>query len=147
MLPAPPLIAVPSTTQQRKAEAFAALNEGEPFVFPTLWDVGSARLLEALGFEPLATTSPGFALTLDRLDGFTTLEEVAAHGSALIDAVSVPVAVDLENADGPAPGDAAAAGRRIAAAGTVWGSIEDRDPDGRLPLSARLPLGKWLGSS
>ena len=49
--------------------AFRALHEGEPFVIPNPWDAGSARVLEALGFRALATTSSGFAFTLGRLDG------------------------------------------------------------------------------
>ena len=54
--------------QQQKSEAFRALHEGEPFVIPNPWDAGSARVLEALGFDALATTSSGFAFTLGRLD-------------------------------------------------------------------------------
>ena len=56
-------------TQAEKGAAFAALHEGEPFVIPNPWDAGSARVLEALGFRALATTSSGFAFTLGRLDG------------------------------------------------------------------------------
>jgi 2-methylisocitrate lyase-like PEP mutase family enzyme len=55
--------------RQRKAEAFQALHEGEPFVIPNPWDAGSARLLEALGFEALATTSLGMSNALGRVDG------------------------------------------------------------------------------
>ena len=37
---------------------FAQLHEREgAFVIPNPWDLGSARLLEGLGFEALATTS------------------------------------------------------------------------------------------
>ena len=57
------------TRQAQKAEAFRALHAAEPFVIPDPWDVGSARILEALGFRALATTSSGFAYTLGRLDG------------------------------------------------------------------------------
>ena len=53
-----------SERQERKAESFRALHEGEPFVIPNPWDAGSARMLEALGFDALATTSSGFAFTL-----------------------------------------------------------------------------------
>jgi len=67
----------------QKAEAFRALHEGEPFVIPNPWDAGSARVLAGLGFQALATTSSGFAFTLGRLDGGTTLDEVAAHVAAL----------------------------------------------------------------
>ena len=48
--------------QQTRGEAFRALHEGEPFVIPNPWDGGSARVLEALGFKALATTSSGFAM-------------------------------------------------------------------------------------
>ncbi|MBN2841145.1 MAG: isocitrate lyase/phosphoenolpyruvate mutase family protein, partial [Coriobacteriia bacterium] len=43
--------------QQEKGSTFRAMHAGEPFVIPNPWDVGSARVLEALGFTALATTS------------------------------------------------------------------------------------------
>ena len=117
-----------SERQQRKAEAFRALHEGEPFVIPNPWDAGSARMLEALGFQALATTSSGFAFTLGKLDGTVTLEEVAAHVEALDAATELPVSVDLENGYDASADRAASALRRVAAAGAVGGSIEDWDP-------------------
>lgn len=119
-------------TQEQKAAAFRALHEGDPFIIPNPWDAGSARVLEALGFEALATTSSGFAFTLGRLDGATTLEEVAEHVRLLDRATSLPVSVDLENGYGPAPEAAATAIARAAEAGAVGGSIEDYDPDGSI---------------
>ena len=116
--------------QERKASTFVALHEGEPFVIPNPFDAGSARMLAALGFKALATTSSGFAFTLGRLDGATTLEEVGAHTAALDRATALPVSVDLENGHGPKPEDAAAAVTVVAAAGAVGGSIEDYDRDG-----------------
>jgi 2-methylisocitrate lyase-like PEP mutase family enzyme len=121
---------VSSTPQERKADTFVALHAGEPFVIPNPFDVGSARMLEALGFKALATTSSGFAFTLGRLDGAVTLEEVLAHTAALDRATELPVSVDLENGYGPKPEDAAAAVSGVAAAGAVGGSIEDYDRDG-----------------
>ena len=118
--------------QEQKAAAFRALHEGDPFVIPNPWDAGSARVLEALGFEALATTSSGFAFTLGRLDGATTLDEVAAHVGLLDRATSLPVSVDLENGYGPEPEAAATAIARAAEAGAVGGSIEDYDPDGTI---------------
>jgi 2-methylisocitrate lyase-like PEP mutase family enzyme len=114
--------------QAAKAETFRALHEGEPFVIPNPWDAGSARMLEALGFEALATTSSGFAFTLGKLDGTVTLDEVAAHVAALDAATELPVSVDLENGYDASADRAAAAVRRVAAAGAVGGSIEDWDP-------------------
>jgi 2-methylisocitrate lyase-like PEP mutase family enzyme len=121
-----------SETQASKAAAFRALHEGEPFIIPNPWDAGSARVLEALGFKALATTSSGFAFTLGRLDGNATLDEVLEHARALDRSTGLPVSVDLENGHGPDPDDAAAAITGAAAAGAVGGSIEDYDPEGRL---------------
>src|SRR6266571_5257886 len=109
-------------TQQELGEAFRALHTGEPFVIPNPWDAGSARVLEALGFKALATTSSGFAFTLGRLDGEVTLDEIAEHVAALDAATELPVSVDLENGYGPEPDDAARAIKRAAEAGAVGGS-------------------------
>jgi 2-methylisocitrate lyase-like PEP mutase family enzyme len=97
-------------------------------VLPNPWDAGSARVLAALGFKALATTSSGFAFTLGRLDGAVTLDEVVAHTTALDRATELPVSVDLENGFGPDPESAALAITRVAEAGAVGGSIEDYDP-------------------
>ncbi|PWU22856.1 MAG: 2-methylisocitrate lyase [Candidatus Rokuibacteriota bacterium] len=118
--------------QQRKAQAFAALHEGEPFVIPNPWDAGSARVLAALGFRALATTSSGFAFTLGRPDGSVTLLEVVEHVAELDHATELPLSIDLENGYGSAPEAAALAVRQAAEAGAVGGSIEDYDPEGRL---------------
>jgi 2-methylisocitrate lyase-like PEP mutase family enzyme len=126
------LAPVVADRQRQKAEAFRALHEGEPFVIPNPWDAGSARVLEALGFQALATTSSGFAFTLGRLDGRVTLDEVAEHVGALDAASGLPVSVDLENGYGAEPEDAARAITRAAEAGAVGGSIEDYDRDGFL---------------
>jgi 2-methylisocitrate lyase-like PEP mutase family enzyme len=118
--------------QERKAAVFAALHAAEPFVLPNPWDAGSARVLEALGFEALATTSSGFAFTLGRLDGHVTLDEVVAHVAAVDRSTGLPVSVDLEHGYGAEPEQAALAVEQVAAAGAVGGSIEDWDPSGHL---------------
>jgi 2-methylisocitrate lyase-like PEP mutase family enzyme len=119
-------------TQEQKAADFRALHEGEPFIIPNPWDAGSARVLETLGFQALATTSSGFAFTLGRLDGSVTLAETIDHIRALDGATSLPISVDLENGYGPEPGDGALAITSAAQAGAVGGSIEDYDPDAGL---------------
>lgn len=120
------------TRQETKAERFRALHEGKPFLIPNPWDAGSARILEALGFEALATTSSGLAFTLGRLDGRVTLDEVVDHVSALDAATALPIAVDLENGYGADPESAALSITRVAEVGAVGGSIEDYDPAGHL---------------
>jgi 2-methylisocitrate lyase-like PEP mutase family enzyme len=126
------------TRQAKKGSVFRALHAGEAFVMPNPWDAGSARVLAALGFKALATTSSGFAFTLGRPDGEATLDEVIAHAAALDRATELPLSVDLENGYGPDPEDAALAITRAAEAGAVGGSIEDYDPGGyiyELPLA------------
>ena len=113
--------------QEQKAAAFAALHGGDPFVIPNPWDAGSARVLAALGYEALATTSSGFAFTLGRLDGDLTLDEVVAHAATIDRATDLPVSVDLENGYAAEPELVAQAIARIAAAGAVGASIEDFD--------------------
>jgi 2-methylisocitrate lyase-like PEP mutase family enzyme len=122
----------PQATQHQKAEDFRALHEGESFIIPNPWDAGSAKVLAALGFKALASTSSGFAFTLGRLDGSVTLEEVIDHVRVLDQSTSLPVSVDLENGYGPDPEDAALAVTRAAEAGAVGGSIEDYDPRGEI---------------
>lgn len=109
----------------QRAAAFRALHESGTFVMPNPWDAGSARLLESLGFQAVATTSSGFAFTLGRRDGRVTLPEVVAHVRSIVAATSVPLSVDLENGFGPSPEEAAAAVTAVGEAGAVGGSIED----------------------
>lgn len=115
-----------AATQIEKAERFKALHErAGAFVMPNPWDIGSARLIEGLGFEALATTSAGFANSLGRLDGQVSRGEVLEHCRSLCAATELPVSADLENcfADDPAEvGETILLGAR---AGLAGGSIED----------------------
>jgi 2-methylisocitrate lyase-like PEP mutase family enzyme len=117
---------------ESRSPGFRALHERERFIIPNPWDAGSARMLEELGFLALATTSSGFAFTLGRADGDVTLDEVIAHTESLVGAVSIPVAVDLENGYGRSPAHAARAVAAAAATGAAGGSIEDWDRDENL---------------
>jgi 2-methylisocitrate lyase-like PEP mutase family enzyme len=119
-------------TQEQKAADFRELHEGEAFIIPNPWDAGSGRVLEALGFKALATTSSGFAFTLGRLDGGAGRDDVVEHVRALADSTSLPISVDLENGYGADPEAAAGAIARVAEVGAVGGSIEDYDPGGEI---------------
>ena len=119
-------------TQDQKAADFRGLHEGEAFIIPNPWDAGSARVLQALGFKALATTSSGFAFTLGRLDGGAGPDDVMEHVRMLARSTTLPVSVDLENGYGPDPEDAASTITRVAEAGAVGGSIEDYDPKGEI---------------
>jgi 2-methylisocitrate lyase-like PEP mutase family enzyme len=93
------------TSQSEKAARFLELHRpGNPLLLPNPWDLGSARVLASLGFQALATTSSGYAMTLGRLDGSVSRDEALAHAAAVVAATELPVSADLENgfADDPA---------------------------------------------
>src|SRR5215471_19063986 len=105
-------------TQQEKAERFLAMHRsGQPLLMPNPWDIGSARLLAALGFAALATTSSGFAATLGRPDGAVSRDEAIAHAAGMVAAVEVPVSADLENCFADEPDGVAETVRLAVAAG------------------------------
>jgi 2-methylisocitrate lyase-like PEP mutase family enzyme len=108
------------------AQRFLSLHRGnDPLLIPNPWDRGSARLLESLGFEALATTSSGFAATLGRRDGMVTRDEAIAHAAEIVDAVDVPVSADLENCFADDPAGVAETVRLAIDAGLAGCSIED----------------------
>lgn len=117
-----------------KAAAFAALHDQGCFVIPNPWDRGSARLLAALGFKALTTTSAGFARSTGVADYGVTRELVLAHVRDLADATDLPLAADLENGFGHAPEDCAETIRLGAGAGLAGGSIEDASGDDAHPI-------------
>lgn len=101
------------------------------FVMPNAWDVGSARLLAAAGFEALATTSAGFAWTLGKEDEHVTLDELVEHVFALSAATDLPLSVDSERLFADDLAGVAAAVHRLAEAGAAGCSIEDWNPAAR----------------
>jgi 2-methylisocitrate lyase-like PEP mutase family enzyme len=94
---------------------------------PNPWDVGSARLLESLGFPALATTSAGFAWSLGKPDQQVARDELVAHVDAIASSVGVPLNVDSERLI-PTSGGVAETVRLLAGAGASGCSIEDYDP-------------------
>jgi 2-methylisocitrate lyase-like PEP mutase family enzyme len=112
--------------QAIKAQTFKALHEKTGlFVIPNPWDAGSAKMLTALGFEALATTSAGLAYILGRPDGSVTRDEALENARAIVEATSLPVAADLENGYGHEPEACAETILLAAKAGLAGGSIED----------------------
>jgi len=98
------------------------------FVMPNPWDVGSAKLLAALGFEALATTSAGFGLAIGKRDQTVTRDEVVAHVAQLAAATPLPLNVDSERLYPDDPGGVAETVGLLAGAGAAGCSIEDYDP-------------------
>jgi 2-methylisocitrate lyase-like PEP mutase family enzyme len=121
--------------QSEKAQIFRALHAApETFVIANAWDGGSARILTALGFKALATSSGANAGVLGRRDGMVTRDEALAHCKAVIDATDLPVSADLEKGFGDSPEAAADTIRMAGAIGLVGASIEDATGDAARPL-------------
>ncbi len=124
-----------TASHHAKALRFKQLHDGpRALLIANPWDAGSARILGALGFRALATSSGACAGTFGRRDGQVSRDEAIAHARAIALATELPVSADLENGFGPAPEDAAATITLAAQAGVVGGSIEDASGDKDKPI-------------
>jgi len=124
-------------TQVEKAATFRKLHERPgAFIIPNPWDAGTAKLLTALGFEALATTSLGLSNSLGRVDGTLTVSraEVLDNCRAICEASPLPVNADLENGYADEPRAAAEMIRLAADTGIVGGSIEDATGNAQQPI-------------
>ena len=113
---------------------FRRLHESGCFLIPNPWDVGSAIILERLGFSALATTSAGFAWSLGRRDHGVTLDEALAHCAAVSAAVKVPVSADFERAFATDPEEVFSNVARACETGLAGLSIEDSTHEPEHPL-------------
>ena len=117
---------MPAETRRAR---FAELHARDQlFVMPNPWDVGSARILAALGFETLATTSAGLAWVLGKLDTQVTRGELVDHVAEIAPATDLPLNVDSERCYPDEPGGVAETVRLLGEAGAAGCSIEDWNP-------------------
>jgi 2-methylisocitrate lyase-like PEP mutase family enzyme len=118
---------LPTVDRVEQAERFRALHDGpEPLLIPNAWDAGSAKLLVAMGFRAVATTSSGFAASLGRLDGYTMDDEALANAAVIVKAAgAVPVSADLENGYADEPGKVRVTLLNALGVGLSGCSIED----------------------
>ena len=124
-------------TRDEKYTAFRALHERSgAFIIPNPWNAGTARILTALGFEALATTSAGFAFSVGRPDSAAELtrDEILENAREIVEATDLPVSADLQNGFGASPEHCAETIRLAAATGLVGGSIEDATGDPNDPI-------------
>ena len=117
-----------------KRRAFAALHRSGCFVIPNPWDAGSARYLQSLGFQALATTSAGFAWSHARADNHITLDAALAQLHEMVAAVDVPINADFESGFAPDAAGVAENVRLAVATGVAGLSIEDSTGDAAQPL-------------
>jgi 2-methylisocitrate lyase-like PEP mutase family enzyme len=126
-----------AATRQQKYNVLRALHERPgTFVIPNPWDAGSAKILTALGFEALATTSAGCAFSRGHLDSSPemTRDLILQNAKEIVDATPLPVSADLQNGFGDSPDICAETIRLAANAGLAGGSIEDSTGDPTNPI-------------
>jgi len=121
-------------TVQDKRARFRKLHQSGCFVLPNPWDVGSALLLQGMGFKALASTSSGYAWSTGRRDNSVTCDDVVAHLKALCAATDLPVNADFEAGFAHDPEGVAANVARGVATGVAGLSIEDSTGDPSAPL-------------
>lgn len=121
------------TTAQKRAD-FRKLHESGCFVLPNPWDIGSAQLLQGLGFKALASTSSGLAWSIGHPDNKVSCESVLSHLKTLCHATDLPVNADFEGGFAHDPAGVAANVTRGVATGVAGLSIEDSTGDASAPL-------------
>lgn len=126
-----------TVTREQKYQAFKALHErAGAFVIPNPWNAGTAKILAALGFEALATTSGGYAFSVGRPDSAAAVgrDEILENAKSIVEATNLPVSADLANGYGRSPEACAATIRLATEVGLAGGSIEDATSDERAPI-------------
>lgn len=109
-----------------KGAAFRALHDAPgAFVIPNPWDIGTARILAAMGFQALATTSAGMAFCLGLPEGQVSRESTLDHCRSIAAATPLPVSADLEKGFGDSPESVAETITAAAGIGLAGCSIED----------------------
>ena len=123
-------------TAAKRRAAFKALHEkGRAFLMPNPFDIGTARILDGLRFDAMATSSAGYAWTqgVKDAEGLITRDDALGHAADIIAATSVPVNGDLENGFGDSPDDVVATVKGAIEVGLAGCSIEDYTTDPKHP--------------
>jgi len=124
-------------TREQKYQAFRALHRrAGAFVIPNPWNAGTARILTAMGFEALATTSAGYAFAVGRRDSGADLtrDGILENAKEIVEATDLPVSADLQDGFGRAPETCAETIRLASETGLAGGSIEDSTDDPNNPI-------------
>jgi 2-methylisocitrate lyase-like PEP mutase family enzyme len=122
----------PSTADKRRQ--FHALHVSGCFVIPNPWDLGSARMLQGLGFKALASTSSGFAWSQGHPDNGITRQMALDHLAELAAGTDLPLNADFESGFAPTPAGVAESVRLAVDTGVAGLSIEDSTGDDARPL-------------
>lgn len=132
-MPGPDPVTLAQPVGVERAARFRALHESF-FVMPNPWDAGSAKLLAAMGFPALASSSAALAWTHGRRDGAVDRHTAVAHAAMIGEVTGLPVNGDFEQGYGDLPGEVADTVSAAIESGVSGCSIEDLWPDGPEPL-------------
>lgn len=115
------------TSSQTQADRFRTRHhQGRVLILPNAWDAGSARLMESLGAEAVATTSSGLAWAHGYPDGDALpIATYAAAVRQIARVVSCPISADAESGYGADPDDVREHLLRLIDAGAVAFNLED----------------------
>lgn len=130
-------MSTPRPTVADKRRRFHELHQSGCFMLPNPWDPGSARWLQHMGFQAVATTSSGFAWTRARPDNGITREMALQHLAEMVEATDLPVNADFESGFAADAAGVAESVRLAVATGVAGLSIEDSTGDAAHPL---MPL-------
>ena len=116
-----------SSIQKEKAEMFLKFHQDkEILILLNSWDIGSSKLIEASGYKAIATTSMGIAASLGYPDcQVIQLSEMIGAIRGIVNAVQVPVTVDIEAGYGNNLDEIIDSVKKIIATGIVGINIED----------------------
>jgi 2-methylisocitrate lyase-like PEP mutase family enzyme len=117
-------------TIEEKRNRFRALHDSGCFVMPSPWDIGTARMMQQLGFSAIATTSAGLAWSIGRPQYEITFDDVIEHFASLCEKVDVPVCADFESGFACDPDGVSVNVDVVVDTGIAGFSIEDRDARG-----------------
>jgi len=114
---------------RRRAAQFRSWHaSASPAILPCAWDVASAKVFEAEGFEAIGTTSAGVAASLGYADGQKiSFQEHLQSIRRIVQSVQVPLSVDLEGGYSTTVEGVAANVRQVLEAGVVAINVEDEN--------------------
>ena len=116
------------TDQAERARTFHSLHiKGNPIVLYNAWDPGSAKIVEKAGAKAIATGSWPVAAAFGYADGEKIPLELALDNiRRIVQAVDLPVTMDLEGGYGVEPEVVAQTVTRALQAGAIGFNFEDQ---------------------
>lgn len=101
-------------------------KQDSPLILGNVWDVHSAKLAEAAGFQALGTSSHAIAFSLGYPDGEQIpFEELFFVVSRIVKSVKIPVSVDFEAGYSKDPQQVANYAKQLTDIGIVGINLED----------------------